>query len=83
MPQRRTIYTAQPDRRQRRLRMVRNWLVVAVILVLAVLILRNLRTAGSAREITATPLSCYSDQDVKPFGSNVLYYDGASIHCLS
>ena len=83
MPQRRTIYTAQPDRRQRRLRMVRNWLVVAVILVLAVLILRNLRTAGSAREITATPLSCYSDQDVKPFGSNVLYYDGASIHCLA
>ena len=28
-------------------------------------------------------MPCYAGQDVTPFGENVLYYDGASIHCLT
>ena len=44
--------------------------------------LRLLQNIGTTREITISQLPCYSDQSVTPFGENVLYFDGASIHCL-
>ena len=38
---------------------------------------------GSIRETSALRLPCYANQNVTPFGDGVLYYDGASLHCLS
>ena len=34
-------------------------------------------------KVTAYRLPCDYNDSIKPFGSNVLYYDGVSIHCMS
>ena len=33
--------------------------------------------------VTASRLPCSYNDSIKPFGANVLYYDGVSIHCMS
>ena len=34
-------------------------------------------------DVTASLLPCSYSDTIMPFGSNVLYYDGVSIHCMS
>ena len=55
-------------------------MVAAVVLVL--LGVRFLG-GGTTREMSASRLPCFANQNVTPFGDGVLYYDGASLHCLS
>ncbi|MBE5804054.1 MAG: hypothetical protein E7316_06025 [Clostridiales bacterium] len=67
----------------RRRRQIRNWIILIVLVIAAFFGLRVLRNMGKTTEITAVTMPCYATQDVTPFGDSVLYYDGASIHCLS
>ena len=67
----------------RRRRQIRNWVILIVMVIGVIVGLRFLKNMGRTSEITAVTLPCYASQDVTPFGENVLYYDGASIHCLS
>ena len=64
-------------------RMVRNWIILLVLLAVALSAFRLLGNVGKTTEIGASRLTCFASQDVTPFGDSVLYYDGASIHCLS
>ena len=68
---------------QRRRRRIRNWLILVLVVVLAVLALYFLRNTGGTTKMTASQMPCWASQDVTPFGDSVLYYDGASVHCLS
>lgn len=52
--------------------------IVAVIILLVSLL--GYRPVTS---VTAYRLPCDYNDSIKPFGSNVLYYDGVSIHCMS
>ncbi len=55
-----------------------------MVIVLAVLLgVHFLRRYGQTREVGATRLPCYSNQNVTPFRDGILYYDGSSIHHLS
>ena len=67
----------------RRRRQIRNWIILIVLIIAVLLGLRTLRDMGKTTEISAVTMPCYASQDVTPFGDSVLYYDGASIHCLS
>ncbi|MBR3495012.1 MAG: hypothetical protein IKH38_06235 [Clostridia bacterium] len=60
-------------------------LLVLMLLVFAVVTAVRFLLPGSRLEgrISATLLPCMATQDVTPFGENVLYYDGTSIHCLN
>ena len=74
------------DRQQleaRRRRQIRAWIILIVMIIGVVVALNMLRNVGKTTEIGASRLTCFASQDVTPFGDNVLYYDGASIHCLS
>ena len=72
---------AQQDLKRRR--QLRNWLILIGVVVAVFVGLRLLQNVGTTREITVAQLPCYASQKVTPFGSNVLYFDGASIHCLT
>ena len=67
---------------QKRRRQIRNWLILGVTL-LAVLLGVYFLQGGSSRENGGVRLPCYANQNVTPFGENVLYYDGVNLHCLS
>lgn len=67
----------------RRRRQIRNWIILIVMVVAVFIGLRTLQNMGKTTEITAVTMPCYAAQDVTPFGDSVLYYDGASIHCLT
>ncbi|MBQ6255757.1 MAG: hypothetical protein IJJ60_04130, partial [Clostridia bacterium] len=62
----------------------RRWLVWAALALLIVLIIMALRGVfgGSNRAVTAAKLRCVATQDVTPFGSEILYYDGITLYCL-
>lgn len=55
-------------------------LAVAGLLVWGII---SLFSGGGATGISAALLPCPYSDTVKPFGKNVLYYDGMSIHCMS
>lgn len=78
-----SLYMDRAAQERRRKRQVRNWIILIVLVIGVLVALRLLRNVGSTTEITALQMPCYSDQDVTPFGDNVLYYDGASIYCLT
>ena len=78
-----SIYTNQAQKDMKRRRQIRSWLILIGVVVAVFVALRLLQNIGTTREITISQLPCYSDQSVTPFGENVLYFDGASIHCLS
>ena len=78
-----SIYTNQAQQDMKRRRQIRSWLILIGVVVAVFVALRLLQNIGTTREITISQLPCYSDQSVTPFGENVLYFDGASIHCLS
>ncbi|MBQ7305898.1 MAG: hypothetical protein IJW85_06780, partial [Clostridia bacterium] len=67
----------------RRRRQIRNWIILIVMVIAVFAGLRFLQNMGQTTEISAVTMPCYATQDVTPFGDSVLYYDGASIHCLS
>ena len=67
---------------QRRRRQIRSWIIVVAAVVLVLLGVRFLG-GGTTREMSASRLPCFANQNVTPFGDGVLYYDGASLHCLS
>jgi hypothetical protein len=62
----------------------RRWLVWAALALLIMLIIMALRGVfgGSNRAVTAAKLRCVATQDVTPFGSEILYYDGITLYCL-
>ena len=67
----------------RRRRQIRNWVILIVAVIAAVVGIQSLRSIGRTSALTATTLPCRAHQDVTPFGENVVYYDGASLHCVS
>ncbi len=73
------LQAAEMRRRQR----IRNWMILVTVAVLAVGGYFLLRNMGRTSEISSVAMPCYSYQDVTMFGEDVLYYDGASIHCLT
>lgn len=54
-------------------------LFAAAIILGIVLLFRG----GGSRAISAVHLRCIAYQDVTPFGSNLLYYDGTTLYCLA
>jgi len=78
-----SMYTDRQAIERRRRRQIRNWIILIVIVLGVILGLQLLRSMGNTTEISAVTLPCYATQDVTPFGDSVLYYDGASIHCLT
>lgn len=78
-----SMYTDQQANDLRRRRQVRNWIILVAVIALVFAGLRLLQGMGKTTEITAVTMPCYASQDVTPFGDSVLYYDGASIHCLT
>ncbi|MCH5287611.1 MAG: hypothetical protein J1E43_12350 [Christensenellaceae bacterium] len=78
----RTIPSEQQITARRR-RQLRNWSILIVAVVAVVLGVRLFRSMGHTTALSASLLPCYAHQDVTPFGDSVVYYDGASIHCVS
>ncbi|MBR3019167.1 MAG: hypothetical protein IKH57_19160 [Clostridia bacterium] len=58
--------------------------IFAALIVLVTLI--GLAVAGvfggSKKNVAAVRLRCVASQDVTPFGSDILYYDGVTLYCL-
>ena len=55
---------------------------VAVLTILVVLTLLGVFSGGAGAG-SASLLRCVSSQNVTPFGSDVLYYDGMTLYCLN
>ena len=79
----RSIYVSRQEQERKRRNQIRSWIILVLIVAVAALGFTLLRGAGKTTEITANILPCYPDQDVTVFGNNVLYYDDASIYCLT
>ncbi len=60
-------------------------LLLALIAAAGLLIWGAIRlfTAKPATGVSAAQLPCPYSDTIQPFGKNVLYYDGMSIHCMS
>ncbi len=56
--------------------------ILAAIAAVIILII-SLVQSRPVTNVTAYRLPCEYNDSIKPFGSNVLYYDGESIHCMS
>lgn len=78
-----SMYGDRQESDRRRRIQIRNWIILIVIIIAVIAGLRMLGNVGQTKEISAALLPCYASQSVTPFGDSVLYYDGASIHCLS
>ncbi len=74
-------FTMPGARRKRR-----SWIILAVVaLALAAAVVLYFQGAfrGVVRRVSATRLRCVSTQDIKPFGSDILYYDGDTLFCIN
>ena len=69
--------------KSRRHTQIRNWVILIVAVIVAVLAVRLVRGVRHTTALGASLLPCYAHQDVTPFGDSVVYYDGASLHCVS
>ena len=78
--QHRGPYQMHTDNRQR---MLRAWLILIGIILAVVLLIVGVNSFGNRVSASATALPCLASQKVTPFGEYVLYYDGASIHCVT
>lgn len=60
-------------------------LLFAILAVVALLVWGGITlfSAKPATGVSAYALPCPYSEDIYPFGENVLYYDGMSIHCMS
>ena len=68
----------QPKRRRRYV-----WVIILLMVVAVIYGVNRLKQTGGTTEIAVSILPCYAGQSVTPFRENVLYYDDASIHCVS
>ena len=66
-----------------RAKQIRSWIILVSVVVLTLLGIHFFKSVGNTQEISATRLPCYASQSVTPFGDNVIYYDGATLHCLT
>jgi len=57
--------------------------LILVIIGLGVWMITGLFSQKPATEVVASKLPCPYSETIRPFGENVLYYDGMSIHCMS
>ncbi|MBQ8653600.1 MAG: hypothetical protein IJ507_01575 [Clostridia bacterium] len=78
-----SMYVDRQGDGRRRQKQIRNWLILILIVAAVITVFQLLGRSTRTNEISATVMPCYASQDVTPFGDSVLYYDGASIHCLS
>lgn len=78
-----TMTYGDQDKQRRRRRQLRSWIILLVVILAAATVFRIVSNLGSSTTITAKIMPCMADQDVTVFGSNLLYYDGASIQCLN
>lgn len=78
-----SMYFDQEAENKRRRRQIRNWIILVALVMAVLLGLRLLRNVGGTTEMKVNRLTCFASQNVTPFGDNVLYYDDASIHCLT
>lgn len=78
-----SIFGDRQAEERRRRRQIRNWIILVVLVVGVLVGLQLLRNVGGTTEISVNRMTCFASQSVTPFGENVLYYDDASIHCLS
>ncbi|MBQ8537697.1 MAG: hypothetical protein IJ461_09890, partial [Clostridia bacterium] len=78
--QHRGPYQMHTDNRQR---MLRAWPILIGIIQAVVLLIVGVNSFGNRVSASATALPCLASQKVTPFGEYVLYYDGASIHCVT
>ena len=60
-------------------------LLFAIIAAAALLVWGgiSLFSPKTASGVSASRLPCPNSDDIRPFGRNILYYDGMSIHCMS
>lgn len=80
----RTRNAQDPNKAEKaRAKQIRSWIILVTVAVLTLLGIHFFRTVGNTREISAAKLPCYASQSVTPFGDGVVYYDGATIHCLT
>ena len=66
----------RPSNRRLRLAALAALLVLLVLAVLGVF-------GGSNHAVSAVRLRCVATQSVTPFGSDILYYDGMTLYCLT
>ena len=57
--------------------------LILVIIGLGVWMVAGLFGQKPATNVSASKLPCPYSDTIQPFGENVLYYDGMSIHCMS
>ena len=57
--------------------------LILVIIALGVWMVAGLFSQKPATAVSASKLPCPNSDTIRPFGENVLYYDGMSIHCMS
>ena len=69
----------KPARQKKRLIFLVGLAILTVLIIMALLGVFG----GGARGVNASLLRCLSTQDVTPFGNDVLYYDGATLYCLT
>ncbi len=73
----------QEERKSSPWRVLRSWLILLLAIALAITLFNVIRNLRSESRISVVALPCRAGEDVTPFGNNVLYYDGSSIHCLN
>ena len=78
----RSSATPHPSDEEKRGRRIRSWIIV-VALAVAVLLGAHFLRRNPAQEGNVARLPCFANQNVTPFGENVLYYDGVNLHCLN
>ena len=76
----RGTYTMNHDNRGR---MIRAWLTLLALILAVALVIAGVNAFGGRVKASASQLPCLAGQKVTPFGEYVLYYDGASIHCVT
>lgn len=57
--------------------------VILIVLVLGIWGVTRLFSGKDEANVNASLLPCPYSEEIKPFGKNVLYYDGMSLHCMS
>ncbi len=78
-----SMYSDRMEEQRRRRRQIRNWIILLALVMLVLVGIRFIGNMGGTTEMGANRLTCFASQSVTPFGNNILYYDDASIHCLS
>ena len=57
--------------------------LIIVVLGLGIWLVTGLFSQKPSTQVSASKLPCSYSETIRPFGENVLYYDGMSIHCMS